>query len=126
MKTLVLPILALFLALPASALTPEQGTYLSSIGLNPASEDVRIAEKDGEISTTFMDEPTTFSLVSMISEKKKNGLIRFVTTRAFISKLKQSFDSVSIPATNFETLYLTQDERTMAGRKFALSLLKKK
>lgn len=123
MKTLTLSLFALLLSMPAAALSPQAESYLRSIGLDPASEEVRLAEQAGEIQTTYMDEPVTFSVESLASEKKKNGLIRFVATRAFIAKLKQSFDTTSIPEKNYESLYLTGDERALVGRKVAMSML---
>ena len=122
MKTLVLSLFALVFAMPAAALAPETAAYLKSIGLNPDSEDVRMAEQAGEIETTFMDEPVTYSVESLARDKKKNGLIRFVATRAFITKLKRNFDSTRIPEL-YESIYLTTDERSLVGRKVAMSFL---
>lgn len=123
MKSLTLSLFALLLSMPAAALSPEAEAYLRSVGLDPASEEVRLAEQAGEIQTTYMDEPVTFSVESLASEKKKNGLIRFVATRAFIAKLKQNFDATSIPERNYESLYLTGDERALVGKKVATSML---
>jgi hypothetical protein len=121
MKSLIVSLFVVAMALPAAALTPETEAYLKSIGLDPASEDVRLAEQAGVIQTTFMDEPVSYSVESLAAEKKKNGLIRFVTTRAFVAKLTRD-PSVNVPE-NYESLYLTSAEKILVGKKLARSML---
>jgi len=124
MKPLALSLLFLALALPAKALSPDAESYLRSIGFDPASEDVRLAEAAGEIQTTYMDEPATFSLESLAAgKKKKNQVTNFIVTRAFIARLQGDFTSTAIPEKNYEALYLTKAERQLVGRKVATSLL---
>lgn len=124
MKPFVLSLFSLALALSAEGLSPEAESYLQSIGLDPTSEDVRLAEAAGNVQTTYMDEPVSYSVESLAQEKKKNGLIRFVTTRAFIHRLHKNFNETKIPKKNYEALYLTVAERELVGRKVAMFLLK--
>jgi len=124
MKPLALSLIFLALALPAKALSPEAEEYLKTIGFDPASEDVRLAEAAGEIQTSFMDEDVTYSLELLAAgKKKKNQLTNFITTRAFMARLQKDFNGTKVPAKNYEALYLTTEERQMVGRKIAMSLL---
>lgn len=109
---------------PAAPLTPETIAFLQSIGIDPSSEDVRVAHESGEIQTTYMDEPMAVSLESLARAKKKNPVIRFVATRAYIAKLKKDFDNVELLITNYEPTFLTKEERMLVGKKVAQTLLK--
>lgn len=97
--------------------TPEAKEYLKSIGLDTASEDVGLAHQAGEIQTTYMDEPVTYSLEALALAKKKTPLIRFVATRAFIANFKYGYIPVKIPGKNFEPDFLTPDERALIASK---------
>jgi len=122
MKSLILSLFVVALALPAAALSPDAEAFVKSVGLDPASEDVRLAEQAGVINTTFMDEPVSYSLESLAAEKKKNGVIRFVTTRAFYARLSRD-PNTSVPAANYESIYLTSAEKIVVGNKLAQSML---
>lgn len=120
MKPLALSAAVLVLAaVSASALTPPTEAFLRSIGLDPASSSVLIAENDGEISTTYMDEEVVYSLEKLAAQKSKNQVTRFIGTRAYFAKLKADFKNTPLPKTkdNYEALYLTPDERKEVSRK---------
>lgn len=124
MKPLALAALAaVFLAASASAMTPETEQYLRSIGLNPASPEVVAVDEEGPLSTTYDGDVSVFSLDSLASQKKKNGVNSFIGTRTFIRRLKENFAGTSIPKSNYDPMYLTPEERGQVGRKFAQGLL---
>ncbi len=128
MKPLALAVVVLTLAaVSASALSPETEAYLRSIDLDPQSSNVRIAERDGDVVTTFMDEPVTYSLEKLAGNKAKNQVTRFVGTRAYYARLKSDFKATPPPKAkdNYESLYLTVEERREVGRKVMESLTKK-
>lgn len=64
------------------ALPSETRAYLRSIGLDPDSEEVHAAESAGTVETTNGDGPASVSLHSLVREKKREALIRFVAARA--------------------------------------------
>ncbi len=123
MKPLALSLFVVALALPAKALSPEASAFIQSIGLDPNSENVQLAEAAGEIETTYMDDVVKFSVESLAAAKKKNQLLNFIATRAFVARLKRDFNGTSLPEKNYEALYLTAAERQLVGRKVAMSLL---
>lgn len=126
MKPLLLASLVILLSAPVRAeLSPAGEYYLKSIGVNLQAPDVVVAIADGVISTTYDADPQEYSLDALAVRKQKNGSQAFIGTRSFIKKLKESFANTSIPATNYDPLYLTPDERTLAGRKFAERFKKK-
>jgi hypothetical protein len=111
-------------ATAASALTPETEAYLRGIGVDPQSPDVRIAEEDGVVRTTFEDLPREFSLEALVQEKKPNGVKAFIGTRAFIRRLRQNYAGTPFPDANFDAMYLKSagdnpSERALAGRKYS-------
>lgn len=97
--------------------TPEAQEYLKSIGVDPASEDVGLAHQAGEIQTTYMDEPVTYSLEALALAQKKTPLIRFVATRGFIANFKYGYIPVKIPGKDFEPDFLTPAERALIASK---------
>lgn len=120
MKTFPLAVLAMLLCVPAqAALSPQAEAFLTSIGLISTSPEVSLAVNDGVISTTFNGDPEQYSLEQLALQRKTNGAKAFVGTRNFIAKLTANFAGTSIPSTNYDPLYLTVQERALAGRKFA-------
>lgn len=107
---------------PAAATPAEADAFLKSIGPDPASEDVALAKADGEIKSTYLGDPVAYSVASLAGEKRKNALTSFVATRAFVARLKKSFDSTPLPKTNYEAAFLTGAERQLVGTKVASSL----
>lgn len=119
MKIILAALIAVVaLASPSFALSPEAEAFLKGIGLDPASESVRAAEKEGTISTTFRGDSASFSLESLALEKKKNGVMAFITTRAFIKKLAAN-PKTAFPKTGYDGMYLTKDERDLVADKIA-------
>lgn len=111
-------LLAVLLAVPTHALSPAAKEFLKEAGLDPVSADVRAADADGTIlAPDCMGKDNTDSLESLARQKKKNGVIRFVTTRAFISRLKKNFDSTQMPAENYDASFLTEEEPMLVRKK---------
>lgn len=126
MKGFPLVALALLLCAPAHAeLSGHAKTFLTSIGIDLASKDVLLAEADGVIQTTYEDDSAEYSLDQLAVGGKKNGVLAFIGARTFIARLKADFARTSIPTSNYDPLYLTVDERTLVGRKFAERFKKK-
>lgn len=117
MKPLALSLFVLALALPAKALSPESADYLKTLGFDPASEDVRLADQSGDVESMNLGEPITFSLESLAAGKKKNQLANFIVTRAFVERLKKDFAGTTMPKKNYEVLYVSQEERKLVGDK---------
>ena len=117
MKPLISSLIALALTLPANALTPKSAAYLKTLGFDPASEDVRLADKSGKVETTNLGEPVTFSLESLAAGKKKNQIKPFITTRAFVERLKIDFAGTIMPKKDYEATYVAQQERSLVGDK---------
>ena len=103
----------------ASALSPAAEAVLKELGVDPASAEARIAEEDGTIATTYRDNPAENSLESLIAKKWHKGALAFIGTRVFIRKLKDNYAGTSVPKANYDALYLTKEERVLAGRKLA-------
>ncbi len=117
MKTLIIAFVAVAaLAAPSFALSPEAEAFIRSIGQDPNSAAVRAADKDGTISTTFRGDPVAYSLESLAHEKKKNGVLAFITTRAFIKKLAVN-PSTPFPKPYYDGMYLTSAERDIVTDK---------
>ncbi|MEK7388306.1 MAG: hypothetical protein AAB036_01260 [Elusimicrobiota bacterium] len=118
-----IPLLALSLLLgvlsSASAMSPKVEAFLQRVGIDPRSEEARIADSDGVIETTYRGDSVKHSLESLVAENKPNGVRCFVTTRAFIKNLRADFKGTEIPAEYYDALYLTKDERQLVGRKIA-------
>jgi hypothetical protein len=113
---------AVGLALPAWALSPGAAAFLSSIGLNPDDEAVKLADQDGEITVDVYGDPETFSLEKLALAKKTNAAKQFVATRAFVRSLKADFDRTPLPTVDYNANFLTKDERQLVGRKVASTL----
>lgn len=127
MKPLVLAAFVVtFFAVTASAMTPETAAYLKSLGHNPESEEIVAIDAEGPISTSYDGDPEEYSLDILASQKKKNGIAAFIGTRSFIRKLKANFAGTSIPKTNYDPLYLNNDERGLVGKKFVAGMTAKK
>ncbi|MEQ1918748.1 MAG: hypothetical protein ABL955_06070 [Elusimicrobiota bacterium] len=117
-KILIAALATVALASPSFALSPEAATFLKGIGLDPASATVRAADEEGTISTTFRGDSVSFSLESLAKDKKKNGALAFVATRAFIKLLARN-PNTPFPKTNYDGMYLTKSERDMVADKIA-------
>lgn len=102
---------------PEAPLSPETIVFLKSIGVDPESEDVQVAHKDGTISSVFRGKPISNSLESLAKEGSKKGVISFVTSRAFIRKLKADFAGTPIPKVGYDGIYLTNEERLLVADK---------
>jgi len=103
---------------PAFALSAEAAAFLRSVGMDPNSEAVKIADADGEIHTTFHGDPKVYSLEKLVAEKLKNGVRQFVVMRAFIRRLKADFANTAIPKVDYNGDYLTRDERQLMFKKY--------
>jgi len=103
---------------PAVALSPKTAEFLVSVGLDPNSKAVQIADADGEIHTTFRGDPKVYSLEKLAAEKLKNAVRQFVVMRAFIRNLKADFANTAIPKVDFNADYLTPDERKLMVKKY--------
>ncbi len=122
MKTILVALaVAAALASPSFALSPQAESFLRKIGLDPDAEAVRAAEADGTITTTFRGDAASFSLESLALEKKRNGVLAFIATRAFIHKLEKD-PGTPIPKANYDGMYLTADQRKLVARKIAEGL----
>lgn len=109
----------------ASAMTPATAKYLRSIGLDPKSKEAVAADAEGTITIDYEGDDYQYSLAQLAAGKKKNAVATFINTRAFIHRLKEDYAGTSIPTTNYDPLYLTREERTLVGRKFAERFKKK-
>ena len=107
------------LALSASAMSPAAEAFLRKVGIDPGSEQAGIADKDGAIATTYRGDSVVHSLESLVATNKKNGVVHFVATRAFIRSLKTDYARTVVPTSNFDQLYLTLEERSLVARKLA-------
>jgi hypothetical protein len=109
--------------MPAWALSPAASSFLSSIGLNPDDEVVKLADQDGEIrGIDVYGDPETFSLEELALAKKSNAAKQFVATRAFVRSLKADFGGTPLPTVDYNASFLTKDERQLVGRKVASTL----
>ncbi len=126
MKTLTLAVIVVaFFAAASSAMTPATAKYLRSIGLDPKSKEAVAADAEGTITIDYEGDDYQYSLAQLAAGKKKNAVATFINTRAFIHRLKEDYAGTSIPSTNYDPLYLTHEERTLVGRKFAERFKKK-
>ena len=115
-------LLGVSLSTSAWALSPPAAAFLTSIGVDPADKEVKLADEDGEIVTEYDSDPVSFSLETLATTKKANAVRTFVGTRTFIRHLKKDFGGTSLPKVNYDPLYLTLEERALAGRKFVSSM----
>lgn len=122
MRPLLVAVIVVASVSAASALSPQSEAYLRQIGLDPAAADVRAADADGTIQTTYKGDLAEYSLESLASSRKRNGTIAFVTTRNFIRRLKDDFDGTPLLKTGYDPLYLTPEERALVGRKVIANL----
>lgn len=98
-------------------LSPQATAFVKSIGLDPEEGDTFMVEQHGEIKGSYLGDPMTYSLESLARQKKKNGVIRFVTTRAFIRRLEKDFDATQMPAENYDASFLTAEELILVSKK---------
>lgn len=118
MKTLLLAAaVCSALALPARAITPETSAFLVKAGLDPASPQVRMADEEGPVKTSYLGDDKEFSLDSLAQDGAKNGIKAFVAARDFIRRLKNNFAGTPSPKEGYDALYLTPAERKLALKK---------
>src|SRR5690348_1711010 len=103
-------------ASPALALTPETKSFLVSVGIDPDSPSVKIADADGEIHTTFRGDPEVFSLEKLAADKRANAVRQFIFTRSLIREIKAKGADYHWPADSkaypdYDGRFLTADER---------------
>lgn len=87
--------------------------FIKSAGLDPASEEVTRARADGEISSIYRGHPVSNSLETLVKAGSTKGVFSFVTTRAFIRRLKADFKGTDIPKVGYDAVYLTNAERLL-------------
>lgn len=112
--TLLFGAILVALASPASALSPEAASFLVSIGIDPSSEEVKIADADGEIHTMVHGDPEVFSLENLAIAKRANGVRRFIFTRSLIRRLKADYAAFSFTDggdADYNGDYLTPEDR---------------
>lgn len=118
---------ALFSVSPAGnafALSKQATDFLLSISIDPASENVKLADRDGTIKTKHRGDPEEYSLESLAAAKKVNGIKCFIDTRAFIRSLKADFSRTKKVGPGHPLyscsylIYLTVEERKLAMKKF--------
>ena len=105
------------LAPQAEALSPQAAEFLRSIGLDPNSEAVRIADADGQISVIYHGDPKNFSLEGLAAERQTNAVKQFVAMRSFIRRLKADYANTKFPTVDYNPDYLKPEERALVGRK---------
>lgn len=121
-KTIVMLAL-LAIAGSAQAMSPQVESFLRTAGLDPQSTEVRRADQDGVIRTTYNGDPEEHSLESLAIKGKTNGVKAFVDTREYIRRLKKDFAGTSYEApSRFDPSYLTPEERKLwAQRRAAMT-----
>ena len=108
---------ALLIWSPAQAMSPQTADFLRSAGMDPDSEEVRLADAEGTLELSRNGDAVFLSLEKLASEGAKNGARSFVTTRTFIRRLKADFAATTVPAEGYDGYYLTLEEREFALRK---------
>lgn len=125
-RPLAIALIAVILAGPTYALTPKTKAYLHSIGIDPRSAEVVIADADGKIVSTSAGDPEENSLESLATQgKRPNAVKTFIKTRAFISRLKKDFEGTLALGSGYSPLYLTPEESALADKKSMQELRKK-
>jgi hypothetical protein len=105
------------------ALSTQATDFLLSISIDPASENVKLADQDGTIKTEYGGDPEEYSLESLAIAKKTNGVRCFIDTRAFIRSLKADFNRTEKIGPGHPlyrcaaSVYLTVEERRLAAKK---------
>ena len=121
-------LLAVFLAITpaksAFALSKPAIDFLLSISVDPASENVKLADQDGTVKTIVAGDPEENSLESLAIAKKTNGVKNFINTRVLVRRLKADFSNTEIPKAGdslypYDPRYMTVDERKLVGKKFS-------
>jgi hypothetical protein len=108
----------------ALALSKQATDFLLSISVDPASENVKLAEQDGTIKTEYSGDPVEYSLESLAIAKKMNGVKCFINTRVFIRNLKTDFSRTEKVGRGHVLykcgygIYLTVEERKLDAKKF--------
>jgi len=118
----VLAAICMAVASPAMALSPETKAFLVSLGIDPDSPAVKIADADGEIHTTFRGDPEIFSLEKLAADKRANAVRQFVFTRSLIREIKARGadyhwpdDTHAYP--DYDGRFLTTEERLLVVAK---------
>ena len=118
---------AFFAVAPAEnafALSKQAADFLRSISIDPASQDVKLADRDGIIKTEYNGDPEEYSLESIAIAKKVNGVKCFIASRAFIRSLKADFSRTQKVGPGHPLYdcaymrYMTVEERKLAVKKF--------
>ena len=116
-RYIVVAFIALAVGNAAFAMTPKTEAFLRSIGLDPASDAVKVADADGTIEVMFHGDPAKFSLDILADKGAQNGIRQFIVMRNFIRQLKADFGGTPFPEADYNSDYLTQDERQLVARK---------
>lgn len=110
-------------AAPCAALTAQEGSYLRKLGIDPRSQAVVAAEAEGTIEIVFHSDLKKFSLSGLIAQGDvPNGVRAFIATRAFIARLKVDFAGTAIPEKDYDSMYLTREEKKLVARKIKSTL----
>lgn len=112
-------VISCLLAGPAQALSPEAARFIRSIGLDPGSEAVRLADADGTMEFQIQGDPERFSLEALAMSGRAGAVRRFIVTRAFVHRLKVDFAGTVIPKEDYQADFLTREEKQLVGRKVA-------
>jgi hypothetical protein len=104
------------IATPAIALSQQTREFLASLGIDPDSAQVKIAEADGEIHTTFRGDPEVFSLEKLAADKRANAVRQFIFTRSLIREIKAKGEDYHWPKDgnaypDYDGRFLTTEER---------------
>src|SRR5262245_49743100 len=83
----LLAAICMAIAGPATALSPQTREFLVSLGIDPDSPQVKVAEADGEIHTTFRGDAEVFSLEKLAADKRANAVRQFIFTRSLIREI---------------------------------------
>lgn len=99
-------------------MSPATAKFLTSLGIDPKSDDAAAADKDGLIQSVHQGKPVSSSLESLSGAKDKNGVITFIASRRFIKRLKADFKGTPMLRVDYDAMYLTESERDLAFKKF--------
>ncbi len=104
------------IASPAAALSAQTKAFLVSVGIDPESPSVKIADADGEIHTTFRGDPEVFSLEKLAADKRANAVRQFIFTRSLIREIKAKGSDYHWPDDvhaypDYDGRFLTVEER---------------
>jgi len=101
----------------ALALSRQATDFLLSISIDPASENVKLADQDGTVKTTVSGDPEENSLESLAITKKTNAVKSFIDTRTYIRRVKADFSRAEKPLfDSYNPRFMTPDERKLVGK----------